>query len=254
MKAKLVVFSALCLAAIVAIGWYSNSTPVGAQSRPNDDVVVVSSDKPFVFNGHVFANEEEFFENARCATAKLTDAQVEDIERQVAISRENQKAANGGYTLDATGGTIDVYWHVITNTSGAGNVSSAAITSQMNVLNAAYASTGWSFRLVSTNTSANNTWYTCTGGSCETQMKTALRQGTADDLNIYSNNMGGGLLGWATFPSDYTSAPKLDGVVVLYSSLPGGSAVPYNLAIRQLTRSDTGWDSITPSRAAASGR
>jgi hypothetical protein len=67
------------------------------------------------------------------------------------------------------------------------------------------------------------------GSTAETQAKNALRQGTADGLNIYLANIGGGLLGWATFPSNYTSAPSKDGVVVLSASLPGGNAAPYNL-------------------------
>jgi hypothetical protein len=47
-------------------------------------------------------------------------------------------------------------------------------------------------------------------------------------LNIYSCSPSSGILGYATFPSGYAGAPKRDGVVVLYSSLPGGTAAPYN--------------------------
>ena len=58
-------------------------------------------------------------------------------------------------------------------------------------------------------------------------MKRSLRQGTMADLNIYSANLQGGLLGWATFHMSTYSAT--DGVVVLNESLPGGSAVSYDL-------------------------
>ena len=83
--------------------------------------------------------------------------------------------------------------------------------------------------LAAVDRTTNAAWYTATNGTtAERNMKNALRQGSADDLNIYSNNMGGGLLGWATFPSSYASSPKMDGVVILFSSVPGGTTVPYN--------------------------
>ena len=137
-----------------------------------------------------------------------------------------RKSVLGAVAPLALPSAISTYIHIIQDNNGNGGPTSQMINSQMSVLSNAF---GINFNVVGTTTSNNSSWYTCAGGSCETLMKNALRQGSADDLNIYFNNMGGGLLGWATFPSSYTSQPKLDGVVVLTASMPGGSAAPYNL-------------------------
>lgn len=181
--------------------------------------------EPFVFEGLTFASQREFVESGRRCGSHVSDSEQARMEAdfQTHLQNSTQK-------VNVTGGVISVYWHTITNTSGQGALTSQQIQAQMDVLNAAYAATGWSFSLVSTDVTANNTWYTMTPGStAESQAKNALRKGTADDLNLYSANIGQGLLGWATFPSSYASQPKMDGVVLLYSSLPGGTAAPYNL-------------------------
>lgn len=190
---------------------------------------------PFVFNGHAWANKAEFMERGRCSTRRPTEEEVDEMEAIFKAAQSNgggNVRAGNTPTAMVSGGTVPVYFHVINagTSISQGNVPDSMITAQINILNAAFASTGWSFILVGTDRTTNATWYTAQPGTVsETQMKNALRQGSADDLNIYSNNMGGGLLGWATFPSSYASNPKGDGVVVLYSSLPGGTAAPYNL-------------------------
>jgi len=160
--------------------------------------------------------------NRGCATVEPDDATKLRIEDELA-SRASLRPAAGPPA------SIKVYVHVIRSASGYGDVPDSQIHNQLNVLNAAYSWTGFSFQLDSIDRTNNSSWYTSTGGTSETQMKRALRIGGKSDLNLYINNMGGGLLGWATFPSDYTSAPKMDGVVVLNASLPGGTAQPYNL-------------------------
>ncbi len=159
-----------------------------------------------------------------CATEELAPAAREAADTEVAKFMASHAASSAKATT-----TVNVYVHVITNASGAGAPSAAMIANQISVLNDAYAASGFAFTLVSTDTTANSTWYTVTPGTtAETQMKTALRKGTADDLNLYFANIGQGLLGWATFPSSYASKPKDDGVVILTQSLPGGTASPYN--------------------------
>lgn len=127
---------------------------------------------------------------------------------------------------------LQVWVHVINKgtTEAQGNVPQSQIDAQIAVLNQAYAPTGWSFVLAGVDRTTNSSWYTVDIDTpAERQMKTALRKGGADTLNIYLASLGGGLLGWATFPSDYASDPLIDGVVILNTSLPGGPAAPYNL-------------------------
>ena len=188
-------------------------------------------DESFVINGHSWASKEEFIKGGgRCNTRDHDAIRKSEVQAEVARFLKTREGRSAMMETAVAGATINVYWHSITSATGQGAPSSQQITNQMNVLNAAYAGTGYSFNLVSVDTTANGTWYTMGHGStAEAQAKNALRQGTADDLNIYSANIGGGLLGWATFPSDYSRNPKNDGVVLLTASLPGGSAAPYNL-------------------------
>ena len=64
-------------------------------------------------------------------------------------------------------------------------------------------------------------------------MKNQLRTGGAADLNVYTvgfnSGSGAGLLGYSTFPSDFSGNPKDDGVVMLFSSVPGGTTQDFNL-------------------------
>lgn len=207
MKATLAVLAALVLA-VPAVIWTQGN-----------------SDRPFRFQGRTWVNQEAFIESgARCATRDLTPERRDQVDREIA-----DHVRKGGGVPSATGGVVDVHFHVITGASGQGNLTDRQIDRQIDVLNGAFAGTGWSFQLVTVDRTANAEWFTMEPGTtAERDAKAALRIGTADDLNIYSANPGGNLLGWATFPASYASRPSSDGVVILYSSIPGGAAEPYD--------------------------
>ena len=154
-----------------------------------------------------------------------------DESRPVIDAQENDRKAKlkeraaENRSADVTGGVINVYFHVITN-GDQGNLRDSEIASQMRVLNDAFGPWGWSFQLAATNRINNAEWFNdCY--SNERAMKAALHQGSADDLNVYTC-VPGPYLGYARFPSSYSSQPELDGIVLLYTSLPNGGEPNYD--------------------------
>jgi hypothetical protein len=125
--------------------------------------------------------------------------------------------------------TVPVAFHVIRKdtTVAGGNVPKSWITAQIAVLNDSYggstggANTGFQFSLASIDRTTNAGWFKLTSGK-EKKMKTALKVGGLDTLNIYSADLGNSLLGWSYLAQDASSVGVLDGVVIHFDSLPGG--------------------------------
>ncbi|MGH2726398.1 MAG: zinc-dependent metalloprotease family protein, partial [Actinomycetota bacterium] len=178
-----------------------------------------------VLNGYSHWNEaipEEAARGKAGSTAKDPNAAPSNAFRD--------PPGGGGTPVDS--GTVNVYFHVIQDLGGAGDVSAQKIADQISVMNIEFdfgPGESWSFVLAGVTHTTNALWYRATPGStAEQQMKNALRVGTADDLNIYTGINNGGLLGWATFPQSYAGNPKNDGIVILNESVPGGNAFPYD--------------------------
>jgi hypothetical protein len=169
--------------------------------------------------------KEEFkLKGLRCGTRTVYEDEVAAIEK----ARQNWLRKNTWAAARPPGGgapTVNVYFHVLRKdlTVAGGNIPDAWITAQMNVINNAFSN--FNFNLVEVTRTTNSTWF---NGGGEKAMKSALRQGTCADLNIYTLKPRNGLLGWAYFPSDCSRFTVWDGVVIHYDSLPGGSLVPYN--------------------------
>ena len=189
----------------------------------------------------------------RCGTPHKSDKEVSMIEQYVRgqMKRNNLKKPDKGNGNGGGGGgggeepapefrapgtvVFDTYYHIVCDDAGNNCNTDAEARAQMDVINEAFAgttggtATPFQFNLVGITRTNNSAWNTAGYNStAENQMKAALREGDEATLNIYSARIGGGLLGWATFPNDYASNPLRDGVVILDTSVPGGSAAPYN--------------------------
>jgi len=155
----------------------------------------------------------------RCSTP------IPSEEERIAVERRLQREMARMRAEPMQTYTIPVWFHVIHSTAGAGNLTNATVQAQIDVINKAYAPY-FNFKLEGVTRTANDGWYNMKMGGVEGQMKSALRKGTMQHLNIYSAALSGGLLGWATFPGGNMAS---DGVVILDKSVPGGAMTNYNL-------------------------
>jgi len=107
-------------------------------------------------------------------------------------------------------------------------VSDTQLDAQLDVLNAAYAGVA-TFTKASVNRINDRNCAARFNDKCKALGRGLYKNDGPNVLYFYTANLGQNLLGWATFPWDYAKAAAKDGVAILYSSLPGGTAVKYNL-------------------------
>jgi hypothetical protein len=227
------------LAIVVGVAGYQMRN-VNAQGKGQDGQAVKFGHQPdgtFVASdGAVFKSQQAFIEAGRRCLVKEGNSDLEE--------RINADTSGIARTALAPGEvTIDVVFHCIqangtAGVSGTGFVSTQQMSAQINVLNNAFAGLGpggtgtntpFRFRFAGNRYIVNSSWFNASPGTvAEAQMKSSLRVGGASTLNIYLN-AGAGFLGYATFPWNYQDNPDDDGVVLLFDSLPGGDAAPYNL-------------------------
>ncbi len=162
----------------------------------------------------------------RCATLEPTPAEAVRIEALLArLARERGFTPEDAWTQIEFPIEIPIAYHVIHN-GPVGQLTMADLQAQTEVLNASYGPV-FAFAIGSVDYTDNPAWFNINQFN-ERTIKTALHVDPTTALNFYTANPSGGILGWATFPWWLSGDPVMDGVVVLYSSLPGGNAFPYD--------------------------
>jgi hypothetical protein len=223
--------SHLFLSLVLAVAWFAAAQETRAAATEEH-----AADAPFHFGGKIWRSQKAFIESgARCGTRHVDEIEAEELQRQLEqflTTRRDSWASRSAGSMP-----IPVHVHVLNSGAGIenGDIPDSQINAQILVLNEAFGgltggvNTPFRFVLQDITRTTNTSWFTMSKGSmAEHEAKGALRRGGPDALNLYTANPGGGILGWATFPWDYIGNASDDGVVILYTSLPGGSATPYN--------------------------
>jgi hypothetical protein len=213
----------------------TSASPTATQAESNREQSNTS--RPFALGQRSFSSRQEFVENIRprCATAEPPEPTRRSIRFRVNSLRSAKSEARAPGSVE-----IPVYFHVLTNNAGTeGNLSDEAIQRQIDILNVAYAgqgpggagaATAFKFKIAAIDRTANDAWfnmaYSPTPTAEERAAKAQLNKGGKSALNLYTARLADETLGWARWPWDIGEG--VDGVVIRFSTLPGGDSSPYN--------------------------
>ena len=215
--------------------------PPPTEPRASRSVSVPSPDavsQQFRVEDRVFPSQVAFIQSGRVRCDQLPPSAEEErqaVEEALRRRREIARTERPAGTVN-----IPVFVHIITNAGGTeGDVSDAVVESQIEVLNHAYAGTApggtgaatpFKFVLQEIDRTGNDAWFNMTfnevPSDLEKAAKAALNKGDKSTLNLYTLKVIDRPFGWARWPWDFDDG--VDGVVVGYSTLPGGSNYFYN--------------------------
>jgi hypothetical protein len=234
--AGLIVASTLLWAACSPSRQETNSTNQPANTSAQRESA--SPGGAFALGETRFASQQEFVDRIRprCATEEPPAAKRIAIINRIEAMRATNPQERAPASVE-----IPVFFHILTNAAGTeGNITDADVQRQIDVLNEAFAgrrpggtgtATPFRFVLAGTDRTANEAWFNMSfsvvPSEAERQAKTQLNRPGRSTLNLYTANLSGSTLGWARWPWEIDMG--VDGVVILYSTLPGGSQSPYNL-------------------------
>ncbi|KAJ3096405.1 hypothetical protein HDU97_005925 [Phlyctochytrium planicorne] len=175
-----------------------------------------------------------------CGTKEFNAVKGPALEKEFSDLKANVTATPSGAMYQTI---LNVYFHIIHNTTGDGIKAGNMISEQIKMLNLAFDGV-FRFVLADLRSSPSSIqtdqqrddeiFKNAAPGTYEDRlMKRTLRKGGKGDLNIYSvgfgSSDGAGLLGYSTYPNQYTADPLGDGVVIHYQAMPGGTMKDYNL-------------------------
>jgi len=213
-----------CLALLLAFPAFAGDT-----FMMNANGTVQAGEQTFA-SFEEYTQSDYFRENGkRCGTKVPEIAADEDLAKSVndctfsLTNIQNEYWPGSAYVAK-------IWFHVIYQSNGTGNVSDAAIRAQVKVLSEDYRATAGTmgsqgfdtniqFELAGITRTQNDAWFTDSAAD-EAAYKQALNKDPSKFINVYTNDASG-YLGYAYFPQGGTAGQYFDGIVMNYQTIGG---------------------------------